>query len=106
MSASGQAWFELRPDNSLEEITLSVRPKLSWLPVGGLNLSAYVEPALVSSGQTRVEQLVGGALMAWEFAPKSWFYLVYNHGMERGASGALATTGSELQAKVKYLFLM
>ncbi|MGC8894246.1 MAG: hypothetical protein ACP5QG_05295, partial [candidate division WOR-3 bacterium] len=51
-------------------------------------------------------RLVGGAIFSWEFAPKSWFYLVYNHGADDNGTGRMITTGSELQAKVKYLLFI
>ncbi len=110
VSAGISLWVEKKPDNSLEAITISPRPKLSWLPVAGMNLSVYAEPAFstTSYGFSDVElaRLVGGALFSWEFAPKSWFYLVYNHGAEDDGTGRMITTGSEIQAKVKYLLFI
>ncbi len=110
VSAGIDLWVEKRPDNSLEAITISPRPKLSWLPRAGMNLSAYAEPAFSSASygfsDADLVRLVAGALLSWEFAPKSWFYLVYNHGVEDNGTGRMITTGSEIQAKVKYLLFI
>jgi len=110
VSAGISLWVEKRPDNSLEAITVSPRPKLSWLPVAGMNLSVYAEPAFSTRSygfsDAEMARLVGGALFSWEFAPKSWFYLVYNHGVEDDGAGSIITTGSEIQAKVKYLLFI
>jgi len=110
VSAGIEVWVERRPDNSLEAITVSPRPKLSWLPAAGMNLSVYAEPAFSTTkygfSDAELARLVGGAIFSWEFAPKSWFYLVYNHGVEDDGTGRMITTGSEIQAKVKYLLFM
>jgi hypothetical protein len=103
LSVGVDVWVERRPDNSLEAITVSTRPKLSWLPAPGMNLSLYAEPAFTDAALAR---LVGGAIFSWEFAPKSWFYLVYNHGIENDGAGRMITNSSELQAKVKYLLFI
>lgn len=110
VSGGIEIWIEKRPDNSLEAITISSRPKISWLPVAGMNLSVYAEPAFSTTSygfsDANLARLVGGALFSWEFAPKSWFYMVYNHRFEDDGTGSMITTGSEIQAKVKYLLFI
>ncbi|MEO0192144.1 MAG: DUF5916 domain-containing protein [candidate division WOR-3 bacterium] len=103
VSANVNIWAEKRPDNSLEAITVSPRPKLSWLPKSGMNISIYAEPAFTDGD---IERVVGGALFSWEFAPKSWLYLVYNHEAEDDGTGRMIATGSAFQMKVKYLLVI
>ncbi len=103
-------WVENAPDNSVEAITVSVRPKLSWLPTVHTVFSVYGEPAFSAErgafSESQLQRIVGGAVFSWEFAPKSWFYAVYNHGAEDNGTGSLSTTASGFQLKIKYLFFM
>ena len=62
---------------SIAEITYNARPFVSLTPVNDLNIYAYID--LVAKQSThRVDQVIGGLLLSYQFLPKSWIYLSVN----------------------------
>ncbi|MBL0174015.1 MAG: carbohydrate binding family 9 domain-containing protein [Ignavibacteria bacterium] len=83
IGTSFDSFIEGRPvanpdkESSIEEVTINTRPFFSLTPVNDLNIYAYID--LVAKRSTdRVEQLLGGLLISYQFLPKSWVYLSIN----------------------------
>jgi hypothetical protein len=75
-------FIENTPSNSILEITYNARPYFSVTPFNNLNLRVYVDNLwLRSTG--RLERLIGGMLVSYNFLPKSWIYLAINEVRER-----------------------
>lgn len=111
IGASVGLYAEWTPDGPLEEVTYNARPFLSFTPVNNLNLSVYVDNIwLRSSG--KIESMVGGLLLSYNFLPKSWIYLALNEVRQRPdpedglPTPRMATTHRAGVFKIKYLYYL
>jgi hypothetical protein len=108
------AFVEGNPEGSIEEVTWNARPFFSLNPFNDLNIRFYVDNTYLASSQ-RLEQVLSGLLVSYNFLPKSWVYLAVNEAQERrdvaGAMGAVAARRLETASragvlKVKYLYYL
>jgi hypothetical protein len=104
-------FVERKPDGSLEDITFNARPYCSLTPMNDLNIRVYVDDVFLLSSR-KDERIILGALISYNFLPKSWIYLAFNELQERpvpgdspaGSRRVLQTTGRAAVTKVKYLY--
>ncbi len=105
-------YAEGNPAGDLEEVTYNARPFLSVTPINNLNVRMYVDVTTLRSTH-RVENLIGGLLVSYNFLPKSWIYLALNEVRDRPESSASvpgsADSGMRIADrvgvfKVKYLY--
>jgi hypothetical protein len=108
------AYVEGNPGGSVEEVTCNARPYFSLTPVNDLNIRFYVDNTYLHSSQ-RLERVLYGLLVSYNFLPKSWIYLAVNEAQERrdvaGLLGAvtarrLETASRAGVAKIKYLYYL
>lgn len=96
-------YIEGNPDNNIEDITYNARPYLSWTPVNDLNIRFYVDNVyLRSSG--KIEQVIAGFLLAYNYSPKSWIYLAVNEIRERDDFNRLRIANRAAVLKASYLY--
>ncbi len=96
------AWVEEDTLGKVAAVTLSPRPSLSWIPSRGTKLSVYVEPSYTNEGSGwELLRVVHGTVFTWNFAPKSWLYIVYNLQREGDV-----ITQSAFQVKVRKLLFI
>ncbi len=107
-------WVEGNPEGRIEEITYNARPFFSFTPFNDLNFRVYVDN-LFSRNADRLERVVFGFLLSYNFLPKSWIYLAINEVQDRSAAfdGAgnplpmrMQTADRAAVAKVKYLYYL
>jgi hypothetical protein len=112
LGTSFGVYTEEKPDGGIEEMTLNARPFLSFSPINHINLRLYVDNLYLRSSD-RLEYVVAGFLLSYNFLPRSWVYLALNEVQERssqtdGAGNLLPvnmhTTNRAAVAKVKYLY--
>ncbi|MCB2203528.1 carbohydrate binding family 9 domain-containing protein [bacterium] len=105
-------WIEGNPDGGIEDITWNARPSATITPINDLSFRLYVDNVFVRSSN-RMEQIIVGFLVSWNFLPKSWMYFAINDVRDRSerrdGSGLLLPTRMHIvdQAavlKVKYLY--
>jgi hypothetical protein len=108
------AFFEGNPKGSIEEITCNARPYVSLTPMNDLNLRLYVDNTYLRSSQ-RLEQVLYGLLISYNFLPKSWVYLAVNDVEARrdvlGVAGEIVARRLETASrvgvtKIKYLYYL
>lgn len=106
------AWIELKPDKSVEEVTYNARPFINVIPVNNLTLRLYVDN-VVQRSTGKLERIIAGFLFSYNFLPKSWIYFAYNEVQNRTedtdpASGItrmkLKPTDRASVMKIKYLY--
>jgi hypothetical protein len=107
-------FIEGNPEGLIEEVTYNARPFFSLTPVNDLNIRFYVDNTYLQSSQ-RLEQVLYGFLVSYNFLPKSWVYLAVNEVQEQrdvvGAVGVvtarrLGTVNRAGVVKVKYLYYL
>ncbi|MDT8323422.1 MAG: hydrolase, partial [Bacteroidota bacterium] len=105
-------WAEGNPDGGVEDITWNARPALTVTPVNNLSFRLYVDNVFVRSSD-RMERIIAGFLVSWNFLPKSWVYFAINDVRDRSeefdGSGRLLPSRMHIldQAavlKIKYLY--
>jgi hypothetical protein len=105
-------YTEGKPEGGTEEVTLNARPFLSFAPVNDISLRIYCDNLYFRSTD-RLERMIAGFLLSYNFLPKSWVYLALNEVQERSSqmdgAGALLppamhTTDRAAVVKVKYLY--
>jgi hypothetical protein len=104
-------FIERKPEGALEDITFNARPYCSLTPLNDLNIRVYVDNVFLRSSQQN-ERVIVGALVSYNFLPKSWIYLAFNELQERvavadasgGSRRVLQSTGRAAVLKVKYLY--
>ena len=108
----GGQWIEGNPDGGIEDITWNARPSLTVTPVNDLSFRLYVDNVFVRSTD-RLEHVIAGFLVSWNFLPKSWVYFAINDIRDRSdrydANGTLLPSRMHVvdQAavlKIKYLY--
>jgi hypothetical protein len=114
LGTSYNMWVEGNPGGQIEEITYNARPFFSFTPFNDLNFRVYVDNVF-SRNADRLERVVFGFLLSYNFLPKSWIYLAINEVRDRsvafdGAGSAIPmrmqTTDRAAVAKVKYLYYL
>jgi hypothetical protein len=107
-------FVEGNPEGSVEEITYNARPYVSLTPVNDLNIRFYVDNIYLGSSE-RLEHLLYGLLVSYNFLPKSWVYLALNEMQERrdilGPMGTVTARPLETASragvvKIKYLYYL
>jgi hypothetical protein len=105
-------YVEYAPDRTVEDVTYNARPFCSFTPMNNLNVRVYVDNVYIAS-LDRLDQVIGGLLISFNFLPKSWVYLAVNEAMDRSdaldAAGGLLprrmhTTSRAGVLKAKYLY--
>ncbi len=105
-------WIEGNPDGGIEDITWNARPALTVTPVNDLSFRLYVDNVFVRSAD-RMQRIITGFLVSWNFLPKSWIYFAINDIRDR--SGRYDSAGRLMPErmhvidraavlKVKYLY--
>ena len=84
VSANGNCWVEWNPSGSIEQVTLSMIPRISWVFTPDIRLNLYSQPVTLwgASGLTLNSNRVG-FLFSWEIRPKSFLYVALNDYRER-----------------------
>jgi hypothetical protein len=112
LGTSVNGYLEENPAGEVENVTVNARPYFSLTPVNDLNLRVYVDH-LYDKSSDKLERVLWGFLVGYNFAPKSWIYLALNEDRDRrteyAASGAalpqrLHTVNRVAVAKIKYLY--
>jgi hypothetical protein len=107
-------WVEGSPEGRIEEVTFNARPFFSFTPWNDLNFRVYADNVF-SRNADRLERVVLGFLLSYNFLPKSWIYFAINEVRDRsaaldGAGNALSvgmhTTDRAAVAKIKYLYYL
>ncbi len=100
-------YVEGNPQNEIEDITYNARPYISWTPVNDLNLRLYVDNVILKSSG-KLEQVVAGFLVAYNYSPKSWLYFAINEIRERDDFSVLRISDrvAVLKARLFVLFLI
>ncbi len=96
-------FIEIDPDHNIEDITYNTRPYFSLTPINNLNIRLYVDNTMLRSSG-KLEQAVGGFLVAWNFSPKSWMYFALNEFRERDELGRMQVMDRAGVLKVRYLY--
>lgn len=113
IGTSYNMWMEGNPTGSVEDITYNARPYVSFTPFNDLNLRVYVDNVFVRSTD-RLERVLIGALLSYNFLPKSWIYFAINEARDlseqHDASGRVLPARMHVAdraavLKVKYLYL-
>lgn len=112
LGTSYDMFIEGNPDGNVEAITYNARPFISLKPVNDLNLRVYVDNVF-SSESDKLESMIVGVLISWNFLPKSWVYFAFNDFRDRGerydSMGNLLPTKLHVTdrasvLKIKYLY--
>ncbi|MBN1504221.1 MAG: carbohydrate binding family 9 domain-containing protein [Candidatus Eisenbacteria bacterium] len=105
-------FVEGNPDGEVEDVTVNSRPYVSVTPFNNLNVRMYLDNVYVRSTE-KVQQVIGGFLLSYNFRPKSWIYLAVNEVQDRSdeydAFGTplpnrMHVTDRACVLKLKYLF--
>ncbi|MDX1700482.1 MAG: DUF5916 domain-containing protein, partial [Melioribacteraceae bacterium] len=82
LGSSLNLFVEGDPNNNIEDITYNARPYFSLRPINNLNLKMYFDNLYLKSSN-KLEQLIIGLLISYNFSPKSWIYLAINEVQDR-----------------------
>lgn len=105
-------WAERKPSGAVEDITYNARPFINLVPVNNLNMRLYVDNVLLRSSD-RLERVMIGFLMSYNFLPKSWIYFAYNEiqnrdelldGQGRSIGSRMRITDRASVIKIRYLY--
>ena len=96
-------YIEGNPDNHIEDITYNARPFVSWTPINDLNIRLYVDNVYLNS-TGKIEQIIGGFLVAYNYLPKSWIYLAVNEVRERDDFSIMRIANRAGVLKASYLY--
>jgi hypothetical protein len=97
---------------NVEEITYNARPFFSLTPINNLNFRIYVDNVFVKSSN-KMERIIAGLLISWNFLPKSWIYFAVNEFKDRSDEydsnnnllpNKMHTTNRAGVFKIKYLY--
>lgn len=74
-------FIEGNPNNNIEDLVTNVRPYFSFTPFNDINIRTYVDNIYIRSSD-RLERVLLGLLVSYNFLPKSWIYFAFNslHG--------------------------
>jgi hypothetical protein len=106
IGTSMDVYVEGNPDNNIEDITYNTRPFFSFTPINDLNIRLYVDNVFVRSSD-KIEQVIAGFLVAYNYSPKSWIYFAVNEIRERDdnrRSMHIADRAAVLKASYLYYF--
>ncbi len=106
-------WVENNPDGNIEEITYNARPNLNLIPFNNLNMQIYVDNVFTRTSD-KLQNVIGGLLVSYNFAPKSWIYFAINEVKSREEifenekliSNKMRTTDRASVFKIKYLLYL
>jgi hypothetical protein len=82
LGTSIDLFIEGNPENKIEDITYNSRPYFSLTPINSFNIKMYFDNVFVQSTD-KIEQLIIGFLLSYNFSPKSWIYLAINEIRDR-----------------------
>jgi hypothetical protein len=82
LEAEGNSWIEYKPDGSLQEITYNIRPKMTYALSKDIHFRLFLDNTILRS-TGKIEQVLIGGLLSYNFSPKSWLYLAYNDNYDR-----------------------
>jgi len=114
VTLDGGQYVEGDPDGGIEDITWNARPALTITPVNDLSFRIYVDNVFVRSFD-RMEHVITGLLVSWNFLPKSWLYFAINDLRDRSdeydADGMLQphrmhVVDQAAVLKLKYLYYL
>ncbi len=101
-SARISSWIELTPEGSTEEITTSIRPRVTYSLRKDLFLTLYTEHVfLKSTGDFESHRL--GFLLSYNPRPKTWLYIAIND-LEQNLEGKYTPLERVAVVKLRYLF--
>jgi hypothetical protein len=103
LGTSLNAYIEGNPNNEIEDITYNARPFLSWTPVNDLNIRLYVDNVFLRSSG-KIEQVIAGFLIAYNYSPKSWLYFAVNEIRERNDFSVMQISDRVAVLKASYLY--
>ncbi len=103
LGSSLNTYIEGNPDNDIEDITYNARPFISWTPVNDLNIRLYVDNVFLRSSG-KIEQVIAGFLIAYNYSPKSWLYLAVNEIRERDDLNIMRLSDRVAVLKASYLY--
>lgn len=82
LGTSFDTYMEGNPDGALEEVTFNARPEVTFSPFNNLRARVYVDNVFVRSTD-RLESVIFGVLLSYNFLPKSWIYIAVNEVRNR-----------------------
>ena len=103
LGTSLNAYIEGNPNNEIEDITYNARPFLSWTPVNDLNIRLYVDNVFLRSSG-KIDQVIAGFLIAYNYSPKSWLYFAVNEIRERDDFSVMQISDRVAVLKASYLY--
>jgi hypothetical protein len=96
-------YIEGNPDNNIEDITCNARPFISWTPVNDLNIRLCVDNLFLRSSG-KIEQVIAGFLIAYNYSPKSWIHFAVNEIRERDDFSIMRIADRAAVMKASYLY--
>jgi hypothetical protein len=103
VGTSYDMFIEGNPDGDLEDITYNARPYVSVTPFNDLNVRVYSDYVFVRSTD-RMENIIFGFLVSYNFLPKSWIYFAINDTRNRDETAHMRVADRAGVFKVKYLY--
>jgi hypothetical protein len=96
-------FIEGNPAGGIEDITYNARPYFSLTPINDLNVRVYSDYVFVRSTD-RMENIIFGFLVSYNFLPKSWIYFAINDVRTRDEMAQMRVADRAGVLKVKYLY--
>ncbi len=103
IGTSMDVYVEGNPDNNIEDITYNARPFFSFTPINDLNIRLYVDNVFVHSSD-KIEQVIAGFLISYNYSPKSWVYFALNEIRERHDDRIMRIADRAAVLKASYLY--
>jgi hypothetical protein len=104
---NGNEWVEWDPDNNLVSITSVLTPRTDIRFNADMMLSIFNQMVFATPGteygETNLVSNRLGALLAWNFKPKSWVYVALNDYNIEDANGQMELYDRVAAVKAKYL---
>jgi hypothetical protein len=106
-SLNSNLWIEWDPSNTIVSMTPVINPRLEFRFNAYTSLTIFTEFVMntpgADLGETDLHSLRNGFLLAWNFSPKSWFYVALNDYHERENGNDLHSVYRIGAIKAKYL---
>jgi hypothetical protein len=103
LGTSYDMFIEGNPGGGIEDITYNARPYFSVTPFNDLNVRVYSDYVFVRSTD-RMENIIFGFLVSYNFLPKSWIYFAINDTRNRDETAHMRVADRAGVLKVKYLY--
>ena len=104
---NGNEWIEWDPDHNLVSITSVLTPRIDIRFNADMMLTVFNQMVFTTPGteygKTNLQSNRLGALLAWNFKPKSWLYLAVNDYNIEDANGQMELYDRVAAVKAKYL---